>query len=64
LLIYVGWATSLALVLVGWGFDIPGLRALGIWVCAVAGVLSIIRDNQHTRRMLNRAQAAAQKRDI
>lgn len=48
------WALALMLIGIGWWIESPALGQFGIWFVAVASVLTVIRDNQRTRRMLAR----------
>lgn len=54
IIITVGWVAAPALIVIGRIFNEPVLGQLGIVVVAGAATLSIIRDNQRTRRMLGR----------
>jgi len=54
IMIAVTWTLAPTLIIVGWAIDVEALGQLGIVVSAAAASLTVIRDNQRTRRMLQR----------
>lgn len=54
IVIGMSWVTAPALIFAAWITDINELGQLGIVVSAAAATLTVLRDNQRTRRMLKR----------
>lgn len=48
------WVLTFGFIGVGWSLNVIGLQAVGLALSALAAALTIMRDNQRTRRMLAR----------
>lgn len=59
ILIAVGWIAAPTLVIASWVADVSALGQMGIVIAAAAATLTVIRDNQRTRRLLAKPVAAA-----
>lgn len=62
LFMWVLWGAAVVAIGAGWWRDTPYLGHVGIVAAAGAGTLTIIKDNQRTRRMIRRQLDAGQQR--
>lgn len=54
IVMYGLWAGAIVAVAAGWGLGVWEIGQAGIVFAALAAALTVIRDNQRTRRMLRR----------
>ena len=54
LVMYVVWTAAFGLIVAGWLLGSLELQNLGLALSALAAALTVMRDNQRTRRMLRR----------
>lgn len=53
-LMYGAWVAVVSLLGVGWLTQDPTVQNIGLGLSALAATLTVMRDNQRTRRMLRR----------
>lgn len=49
------WAVAFGMIGCSWALDMDGLGKIGLALSALAAALTVMRDNQRTRRMLRRS---------
>lgn len=54
LLMYVLWSAAIGFIGIGWLMHDAELQNVGLGLSALAAALTVMRDNQRTRRMLRR----------
>lgn len=58
------WMAAVALIGAGWWLGEPALGQLGIVSAAVGATLTVIRDNQRTRRVVRATHAQTRAADV
>lgn len=54
MVMYLSWAAVVGLLVGGWVLGSPEAQNIGLGLAALAASLTVMRDNQRTRRMLRR----------